>query len=476
MRAAPGLDELPLATLAQLGDAGELCEFEPGELLMAEDDPAHEIYLLLEGSVSVEKRAIGSPSTQKIARRVAPDWLGDFAVLDAGARSASVIAEASVLALRLPREAFLETLVSNVSAMLAMLRTLTLRVRESDAQLIEALGQQVEALSSENRQLSRDVRRLHHNLDEVDGFRNFVGASHAARATRELARVSAESELPVLLLGETGTGKELLARAIHAASESSAGSFVAINCSLVTETLLESELFGYARGAFTGATQAKVGLVEAADGGTLFLDEIADMSASLQGALLRFLELGEYRRLGETRVRTANARIIAATHRDVDEANRSGEFRSDLLYRLDVVRISIPPLRERGEDLPLLAAHCIQRVARRLGVEPLQLDPGASALLASYDYPGNVRELENEIERLYAFLPAGSTVHEASLSPKLAGNEAGSARGYADLVKSFKIRLVENALREAGGNRSRAAERLGVHRSNLGRMIRDLGV
>src|SRR5690606_15964379 len=176
---------------------------------------------------------------------------------------------------------------------------------------------------------------------ERSGFEAFVGESEAARRVRHLARRAARSPLPVLLLGETGCGKEILARAIHATSERARGQFVSINCALVSEALLESELFGHARGAFTGAMGAKPGLVEVADGGTLFLDEIGDMPPALQGALLRFLEHGESRRLGETRVRRSDVRIVAATHRDLDAAVAAGEFRRDLPYRLDVIRIEI---------------------------------------------------------------------------------------------------------------------------------------
>jgi len=245
---------------------------------------------------------------------------------------------------------------------------------------------------------------------------------------------------------------------------------------MFTETLLESALFGHARGAFTGASCAKAGLVEAADGGTLFLDEIADMPTALQGALLRFLELGEFRRLGETEVRHSRARVIAATHHDLDSAVRSGGFRRDLFYRLDVLSIAIPPLRARESDIPELVRHIATRVAERLSAEPLRFDSAALVRISAYDFPGNVRELENEIERLYALLGPGALVTADALSPKLLQGKPPEGGHYADAVRHFKSQLVTRALEEAGGNRAHAAERLGVHRSNLVRMIRELGI
>jgi DNA-binding NtrC family response regulator len=252
---------------------------------------------------------------------------------------------------------------------------------------------------------------------------------------------------------------------------------VALNCALLRDTLIESELFGHARGAFTGALAAKSGLVEAADGGTLLLDEVADMPLAVQGALLRFLELGEFRRLGETQLRHAEVRAIAATHRDLEVAVRSGAFRRDLLYRLDVIRIEIPALRERPDDLPALIAHVTRRVSARQGVPAIELDEKALAALCGYEFPGNVRELENEIERASALRTTPGPIPLDALSPRIALRaQAVSAESYADVVRSFKASLVERALAEAGGNRTRAAERLGVHRSNLVRMIRELGL
>jgi transcriptional regulator with PAS, ATPase and Fis domain len=251
---------------------------------------------------------------------------------------------------------------------------------------------------------------------------------------------------------------------------------VPVNCALFTETLLESELFGHSRGAFTGAAGEKPGLVEAAHGGTLFLDELADMSLPVQAALFKFLEFHEFRRLGETEVRRADLRVIAATHADLDEAVRSGRIRRDLYYRLDVFRIALPPLRERLEDIPVLVAHCARRTAKRLGCLPLEFEPTAVEALSAYRFPGNVRELQNEVDRLMAILGPGACVAPCSLSERIRYGDPGRAEKYGEALRAFKVRLLREALEACEGNRARAAERLGVHRSNLVRMIRDLGV
>jgi transcriptional regulator with PAS, ATPase and Fis domain len=345
-------------------------------------------------------------------------------------------------------------------------------MRESDLQLTGELRGRVQALRSRTRELARDLRSLRSAFSEQRAIDDFIGASAAARSIRDDARHAARSDVPVLIQGETGTGKELLARAIHGASARRGRPFLALNCAMVTEPLLESELFGHARGAFTGAVGTKRGLVEAAEGGTLFLDEVADMSSGLQAALLRFLELGEFRRLGETRVRHAHPRIMAATQTPLEDAVRAGAFRRDLLYRLDVVTIAIPPLRERLEDLPALASHVSERVAQRLGVAPLRFQTDALEALGQYDYPGNVRELENEIERLYAVIEPGAAIGIANLKPRIGA--AASEGNYRLAVRQFKLALIDRALREADGNRSRAAGMLGMHRSNFLRMVRDL--
>jgi transcriptional regulator with PAS, ATPase and Fis domain len=473
MQQTPALRSLPLSELDGLIEKARICRFSAGELLLEEGAPGEDVYLLLHGRAEVLMRT-GEGEAQRIAAREGPDWLGEGALLDEAVRSASVVASSAVEALQIPRQVFLDVLTGHPESALDLLRSEIRRLRESDSQLLDALHERIRTLSRQTRKLSRDNRRLRSALADRYGFESFIGGSAAASAVRRDARQASESDAPVLLIGETGTGKELVARAIHAAGERAERPFVALNCALMTAPLLESELFGHARGAFTGATGAKRGLVEEADGGTLFLDEVSDMPPALQGALLRFIELGEFRRLGETQVRHAHARIITATQASLDNVARAGRFRRDLLYRLDVLPIEIPPLRERRDDVRLLVAHCIDRVAERLGVSPLRMRPDTLELLACFDFPGNVRELENEVERLYASFEPGALVAPEHLSAKITSMATRPNARYTDAVRSFKIELVERALRDADGNRTRAAELLGVHRSNLVRMLREL--
>jgi transcriptional regulator with PAS, ATPase and Fis domain len=475
LRRVAVLRHLPLAELDRLVAQSELSEFAPGGVLIEEGAAGDELFVLVEGRVAV-RAAISEREQRAIATRGPGELVGEMALLDDLPRSASVTAEVAVRALRVPRTAFLGAIASHGAAALDLVRTLSRRLRESDSAALEALRTKAESLATSNRRLSRENRRLRVELDERFGFERFVGSSAAAEAVRSAARRAAESDLPVLLAGETGTGKELLARAIHAASERHERPFVAVNCALFSESLLESELFGHARGAFTGAHAAKPGLVEAADGGTLFLDELADMPRPTQAALLRFLELGEFRRLGETHLRRSDARVVAALHIDVDEALASGRLRRDLFFRLDVFRIPIPPLRERREDVPELAAQMIAEVAERLGRPPIALGPDALEALRSHDFPGNVRELRNEIERLFAVCGAGAQIGAEALSPRLRRADPWSAGGYGDAVRTFKLRLVQEALARSGGGRSAAARELGLHPSNLMRMIRELGI
>jgi transcriptional regulator with PAS, ATPase and Fis domain len=475
LRRIPVLRALPLGALDRLVAESELREFSAGSSLLVQGDPGDELFALLAGRVAV--RVELTPDEQGvIAIREAGELVGEMALLDDLPRSASVTAEEPVRALCIPRAAFLETMAGHAGAALDLVRTLSMRLRESDAAQIDALRAKAAVLETSNRKLSKENRQLRTELDQRFGFEAFVGSSAAADAVRSAARRASESDLPVLVSGETGAGKELVARAIHAASDRRERPFVALNCALFSESLLESELFGHSRGAFTGAHAAKPGLVETADGGTLFLDELADMPRPIQAALLRFLELGEYRRLGDTGVRRANVRIIAAVQADIEEALASVRVRRDLHFRLDVFRIAIPPLRERPEDVAEIAAKLSADVARRLGCEPLGFEPDAIEALRRHDFPGNVRELRNEIERLYAELGGGARAGVGALSARVRGSDPWSARGYSDALKTFKVRLLSEALERSGGSRSAAARELGVHPSNLMRMIRELGV
>jgi DNA-binding NtrC family response regulator len=284
--------------------------------------------------------------------------------------------------------------------------------------------------------------------------------------------LAARSDSPVLITGETGTGKELVARSLHEFSPRSRRPFVPVNCGALTETLLESELFGHERGAFTGAVAAGKGLFEQAQGGTLFLDEITETSPGFQVKLLRALQEGEVRPVGSRRVVRVDVRIVAAANQDPEELMNHARFRRDLYYRLGVVRLTVPPLRERKEDIPQLAAHFLRRISERLG-RPVRMTAESLARLQAYAWPGNVRELENVIERA-AVLKTDLAIVPEDLE-FLVGRESDAASdlGELDLVERDKIVEV---LKEAAGNKAEAARRLGIERKTLYRKARRLGI
>jgi len=304
-----------------------------------------------------------------------------------------------------------------------------------------------------------------------------VGRSGAMLGVYKQIALACASDAPVLVTGETGTGKELVARAIHRHGPRSSRPFVPVNCGALPEGLLESELFGHLRGAFTGAVADKKGLFEEARGGTIFLDEIGEMSPALQVRLLRTLELGEVRPVGASRAMSVDVRVIAATHRDLERSAREGSFRQDLFYRLHVFAIHVPPLRERREDIPLLAAHFLAGLVSR-GRDAASLTPGAVAALAAYDWPGNVRELENTLERL-AVEARGGTIDVADLPPAFRERKASLEEplftGLPTLDEMEK-RYLRHVLAAVKGNRSRAAEALGIDRRTLYRMAERFGI
>ncbi len=298
---------------------------------------------------------------------------------------------------------------------------------------------------------------------------------------KEIAR-SAASRSTVLITGESGTGKELVARAIHTNSDRSARPFVAINCGALTETLLESELFGYQRGAFTGASSDKQGLFETANGGTIFLDEIGETSPALQVKLLRVLQEGEVRRVGGAKAVHVDVRVVAATNRDLEQEVRRGAFREDLFYRLSVVTLKVPALRERAIDIPLLVAHFLKRAARG-APRQLTLADDALKLLVHYAWPGNVRELENTIEYLVVssrdgHITAGDLPAKFQHAAPVMRTGTGPAHLYLDLpsLDEFERRYLVHVLAAVGGNRTRAAEVLGIDRRTLYRMAGRFGI
>jgi transcriptional regulator with GAF, ATPase, and Fis domain len=325
-------------------------------------------------------------------------------------------------------------------------------------------AREVETLQSRNELLVDRLQRI----DPAES--GIVGNCPSIRRLLALAARIAPQETTVLVLGESGTGKELIARGIHQQSRRQGGPFVAINCAAITETLLESELFGHEKGAFTGAFAQKKGKLELAEGGTVFLDEIGELAPGLQAKLLRVLQQREFERVGGTRTFRLNIRLIAATNRDLAEQVRAGRFRDDLYHRLNVISLLMPPLRDRREDVPLLAAHFLKSAVERCGRRVVALSSEAEQLLTAYDWPGNIRELENAIERAVV-LGFSDTVQPEDLPETIRAQEAPE-HGLSGAKRDAIIR----AWRQANGNYRAAAALLGVHPNSLLRMVRNLGL
>jgi len=333
------------------------------------------------------------------------------------------------------------------------------------------------AKALDKRRLLGEVSLYAEDFRKRFGLEHVVGRSAAMQEVLERVQRVAPTDATVLVTGESGTGKELVARALHVTSRRGDKPFVPVNCAAITETLLESELFGHAKGAFTGATRARRGLFEEANGGTLFIDEIGETAPGFQAKLLRALQEGEIRRVGESSPVQVNVRVIAATNQELRRAIAEKRFREDLFYRLNVVPIRIPPLRERREDIPLLAAHFLQRFNRRTGGEKL-LTPEAVAVLQGHDWPGNVRELENMIEQAAALSP-GREIRAADVQleerPAAAGGEAGAGT-LAEAVEEAERRAIATALARSGSDLGRVARELGVSSTTLWRKMKRLGL
>jgi len=337
--------------------------------------------------------------------------------------------------------------------------------------------------AEEREALRQEVSRLREEVTIQHRYREIIAKSPAMTQALEVAAKVARHPSAVLITGESGTGKELVARLIHEQSERAEAGFVPVNCGAIPENLLESELFGYVRGAFTGAERDKPGLFEVASGGTLFLDEIGDMPATLQVKLLRVLQEGEVRRLGDSRTRPVDTRLITATNKDLDEEIRNQDFRRDLYYRIAVVNIHLVPLRQRREEIPLLAHHFLEQYNRKLRLDIRGIDPEAMRLLLAHSWPGNVRELENTVERAMVLTDAARLgpadlpphirepvpgVHE----PMLAEDELSVKKHGAALEK----RLIREALERTGGNKTRAAELLELSSRALLYKVREYGL
>jgi Nif-specific regulatory protein len=327
----------------------------------------------------------------------------------------------------------------------------------------------VEWLEGENQRLQEEINVEH----------DMVGDSQRMRDVYQFVGKVAASDSTVLIRGESGTGKELVARAIHRNSKRAGRPFVAINCAALTESLLESELFGHEKGAFTGAVMQKRGKIEVADAGTLFLDEIGELAVPLQAKLLRVLQEREFERVGGTRSIKVDIRLIAATNRDLSEAIKVGQFRQDLFYRINVVSLTMPALRDRREDIPLLATYFVQKYSREANRSVAGISPEAHALLRRYDWPGNVRELENALERAVVL---GVSDHvrpedlpEALVEGKNEPVHADNLR-YHDAVNVVKRQLIIKAVEQAEGNFTEAAKLLDLHPNYLHRLIRNMDI
>jgi transcriptional regulator with GAF, ATPase, and Fis domain len=305
---------------------------------------------------------------------------------------------------------------------------------------------------------------------------DLVGVSAAIEEVRRAVVRAANAPFAVLIEGESGSGKEVVARAIHRTGCRRERRFCALNCAAMPEDLVDTELFGHAKGAFTGATVERLGLFESADQGTVFLDEAGELSPRAQAKLLRVLQEGEIRRIGETFTRPIDARLIAATNRSLHAEVAAGRFRQDLLYRLDVIRISVPPLRERVEDIPLLAARFWRQAAERIGSKAV-LGPGALAALARYDWPGNVRELQNVLTSMIVAVPARGVVSASQMPAAVARAAMPAALETLDMARlRFEQRFVRAALAKAAGHRGRTASDLGVSRQGLAKLMQRLGI
>ncbi|RMI02453.1 MAG: sigma-54-dependent Fis family transcriptional regulator, partial [Calditrichaeota bacterium] len=338
----------------------------------------------------------------------------------------------------------------------------------------------------EQQQLKKEVKRLRREVTSRYSFDQIIGKNEKMQAIFDLIAEVAETDATVLIRGETGTGKELIARAVHFNSPRKQAAFVRVNCAALSETLLESELFGHEKGAFTGAIRTRIGRFEQADGGTIFFDEVGDIPLTTQAKLLRVLQEKEFERVGGNKTIRVDVRIISATNRDLEKAVAAGEFRDDLFYRLNVIPIQLPPLRERLDDVPLLAQHFLEKYAGKFNKTVRELAPEALAKLMSYDWPGNVRELENVMERA-VIMEKGEVITAqtigACIQPKAETafryfvNENIPLKAHKEeLISKFEKEYIARLLQKCDGNISQAAEKAGMHYKNFYEKMKRYGL
>ena len=322
--------------------------------------------------------------------------------------------------------------------------------------------------------MTREIQRLKSLVKELYGLENVIARSPAMQRLFQQVAQIADSDATILLTGETGTGKEVLARVLHANSRRSKGPFVALNCAAISETLFESELFGHIRGAFTNAVAAKRGLFQSAHGGTLFLDEIAEMSLPMQVKLLRAVQEREVREVGAEYATKVDVRIIAATNKDLAESVKAGTFRHDLYYRVSVVPLALPPLRERKDDIPLLAQHFLKQSAKRSNKDVRGFTPAAMHRLMVYPWPGNVRELENAVEKAVVMSRQDMVLPE--LLPTVGATSDIGLKPLTEAKEDFERTYLRNVLQMTGGNISRAAQFAGRYRADFYKMLKKYGL
>jgi two-component system response regulator AtoC len=439
-------------------------------VLVVDDEPGvrDSLRVILEGDFEVLEAPDGTTALEVIrARRV------DVVLLDVrmpGEPGPAVLPR--ILALSESAAVILITAVPQVRTAVEAMKAgaYDYVIKPFDVDEILALVRQ----AAQQQTLEREVRALRSELDRAHGFDELVGRHPAMVRLYEMIAQVARTHATVLITAESGTGKELVARAIHRQSPRRAQPFVAVNLAAIPDTLLESELFGHEKGAFTGAHSRKPGKFELAHGGTLFLDEVASLRVDLQAKLLRVLQEREVDRLGGTRTMPVDVRVIAATNVDLKQAVRARTFREDLFYRLNVVPLTVPPLRERKEDIPRLVDHFIRKYAREFKKDVRGISPGALPALRAYDWPGNVRELENVVERSVA-LATQPVIRLEDLPLDLAIHEVGLARGPGEAAAltlreardRFEQAYVLRALEREDWNQTRAARSLGVHRNTL---------
>jgi len=458
--------------------------FVPAQTVVFEENsPGDALYIIVYGKVRVYHNDIELIVCQR------GDVLGEIAVVDRGARSASACTLVDSLLLKISYDVFHEILVQDLHAMFAVFKLLGLRLRRN-AEIFERQHQELlrayEQIKATKDRLAEENINLRHQLKQTPLFKDIIGTDEKLVKILSMVEKVAPTPVPVIIRGESGTGKELIARSIHYGSLRADQPFITVNCGAIPEDLLESELFGHERGAFTGAVSPRVGKFEAANHGTLFLDEIGDMSLNLQVKLLRALQFGEIQRVGSNHTAIVDVRIIAATHKDLKQMIVERTFREDLYYRLNVITLELPSLRERKGDIPLLLNYFIEKFNKELDKQVEGIEPAAQECLLTYKYPGNIRELENIIKRAMV-LTKGSIIKLDTLPPELqqgkrSVQESSIPETYRDLknakemAKRMAMCEVEKAflrylLGITRGNVTEASRRAGVNRTFLYKLL-----